>query len=348
MTWETSAADVYKTFGGYGWLEVAMLALLTAFLSVALAYMLAIGFNLPNLRRWAKAEFYQAAASAMLVALVFTFVEGTDLLTGESLKYSAGIQLLQKNTELFAGDIVAPGQRGRVRPFNVVYAHVTNMINCAREKYLNALGETQWREWLTQIVITLSIYKIDLVIPFQLLLWPLYTNIVENHVLANSLVWTLMALYFQQSFLQWVETSMLTVFFPLGIILRILPITRGAGAVLIAISLGLYIVYPLLFILIATAVTPPSGCARTEITLEQPPEICVSDPSSFVQFLKAAAQSRGTLYSGQEASMMAQLTMYAFFYPLVMILIVVIFVRTASSFLGAEITEVGRGLFRLI
>jgi len=348
MTWETTAADVYKSFGGSGWIGVALLALTTAFLSVGLAYMLAIGFHLPTLRRWAKAEFYQAAASAMLVALVFTFVQGEDILSGQPAYYSAGIYLLQNNTELLAGDIVAPGTGGKVKPFTVAYAHVRNMIDCAEMMYRRTVSDVMAMEWLTQLSISFSALGFDVVIPFNILLYFIYQTTVNAHAMANSLIWLIMALYFQLSFLQWVETSMLTVFFPLGIILRILPITRGAGAVLIALSLGLYIVYPLLFIIIAANVVPPEGCAKTRIEVEPPTQQCLRDPSAFISLLSKSGEGMSEIDIGRQGGEIARLSMYAFFYPIVMILIVLVFVRTAASFLGADITEVGRGLFRLV
>ena len=49
------------------WQPVALTAVITAFLVVALAYMIGISFNLVDLRKWAKAEFYQALASALLI-----------------------------------------------------------------------------------------------------------------------------------------------------------------------------------------------------------------------------------------------------------------------------------------
>src|SRR5512137_197595 len=68
--WSTTPVSIQGVWNI--WQPVALVAVVTSFLFVALAYMIGISFNLAGLKKWAKTEFYQALASAILVAfLVF-------------------------------------------------------------------------------------------------------------------------------------------------------------------------------------------------------------------------------------------------------------------------------------
>jgi len=57
----------------------------------------------------------------------------------------------------------------------------------------------------------------------------------------------LKALSFQRALLKFFEESALTVFLPLGVVLRIFPPTRGAGGMLIAIAFSFFFIFPFIY-----------------------------------------------------------------------------------------------------
>jgi hypothetical protein len=183
-------------------------------------------------------------------------------------------------------------------------------------------------------------------IDFQIIMYSLYQQMILSHYIANNYTWLALAIYFQINFLKWVETSMFTVYLPIGIILRIFPWTRGAGAVLIALAIGLYIVYPLLFvIIIANSGSAPAGCQPVPITVEK--NLCTTDPASFVDLIEAA-KAEASLRSGTLGGPASSMIVFGYFYPMTLMVIVFAFVRSLAPFLGADIAEMGRGLFKMI
>lgn len=342
MTWETTAADLGASLGGNGWVALALTAVLAHFLLLALLYMISKAFNLTDLYRWVKSELAQAVASAVLVGLIFGVVGGS----------SYGVTMIQNQAELLAGNILMPGAGGaqnievRANPFIASYAFLRNMADCAKTKYMDEYNGNRKTERLLSISFTLMIAGVPIPIDFNMILFTLYQKMVLAHYLANNYSWLAIAVYFQINFLQWIETSMFTVYLPIGIILRIFPWTRGAGGLLIAIAIGLYIVYPLMFVvLIANSGTAPQGCHPVPIEAQK--NICVTDPASFVDLVEAS-RAESSIGSSSLGSGAASMIVFGYFYPMTVLVVVFVFIRTIASFLGADIADIGRGIFKMI
>lgn len=343
--WDTTAADVAATLGGNGWLSIASLAVLIMFFAVSLAYMVAYAFNLMDLKRWAKTELQQAFASVVLIALLFSVTVAEDGVTTSSY----GVDYIQGLVESSAAGIVAPGvSGGKVSPFDVAYAQLRAMLDCTKSRYAEIHRDVMLIEmfFTMQFKLTFpSSFTLDLGSIIKMAMIPMWQSMNQAYYEANNLVWLGLATYFQLNFLAWVETSAFTVFLPLGLVLRILPFTRGAGAVLMAIAIGLYLVYPMMMVVMYTMVDTPKGCVKPEMTVESE-KICASDPGAFVQLQKRAVDAQAKLGGG--GSNTAKMIVYAYFFPLVNIIVTIAFIRTIAGFLGADIAEIGRGLFKLI
>lgn len=347
--WDTTAADVAATVGGHGWVPVSLVAVLIMFFAVSLAYMVSYAFNLMDLKRWAKTELQQAVASTILIGLIFGVVMVEDE-AGTTIAQSYGVQYMQALTERAAAGIVAPGlEGGKVSPFDVAYAQLRAMSDCTQKFYLDAYNTAE--NW--EIFFTLGLrfgidkYTIDIAEPIKfLMMLAMWQELNQAYYLANNLTWLALATYFQMNFLAWIETSAFTVFLPLGIVLRIFPFTRGAGAVLMAIAIGLYLVYPMMMVVMYTMVDTPKGCVLPEMKKE-PEKICASDPAAFTHLQERLVREQKTKL-GEGASETAKMIVYAYFFPLVNVIVTIGFIRTLASFLGADIAEIGRGIFKLI
>ena len=72
----------------------------------------------------------------------------------------------------------------------------------------------------------------------------------ENYRLLNALVTTLLiGLNSIQVLIKYVSMNMLTIFLPFGLFLRSFHFTRGVGAFFIAIAIGLYFIFPVVFVI---------------------------------------------------------------------------------------------------
>jgi hypothetical protein len=169
---------------------------------------------------------------------------------------------------------------------------------------------------------------------------------------ANELAWLVIFLYTQIAVLKFIETSMFTLFLPVGIILRAFPPTRGSGAVLVAIAIGFYFVYPLTYTILYIG-TPPviEGCnvkAVLDSTAIQ--KQCPLDLGSTSQLVASSADLAATLDAAvpQLQAGMSSLRFAAFIYMLISLGVTFIFVRSLSSILGADISEIGRTMLRML
>ncbi len=342
--WETTAADLANSLGpgGGAWVAFALTAVLLHFMLLAILFMIAKAFSIQDLYRWAKSELAQAIASAVLIGLLFGVVAGE----------SYGVHFMQDQLELVAGNILLPGAAGaqnievRANPFVASYAFLRNMAECAKNKYMAEFTGNRNVEKSLSTVITIQV--LGLVIPFELKnsLYVLYQKMVLSHYLANNHTWLALAVYFQIHLLKWIETSMFTVYLPIGLVLRIFPWTRGAGALMIALAMGLYLVYPMMFIiLIANSGSAPEGCQPVPVAIQK--NLCTADPASFVDLIEAG-KAEASFGSGALGGSTSSMIVFGYFYPMTVLIIVFAFVRSISPFLGADISEMGRGLFRMI
>ncbi len=342
MTWSTAAADLGNSLGGYGWAAIALTAVLMHFLLLAILFMVSKAFSVQDLYRWVKSELAQAFASAVLIGLLFSVVAGE----------SYGVRFLQNQTELVAGNLLMPGAAGasnievRADPFIASYAFLRNMAECVKIKYMNEYKTNRATERALSIIITIEAGPVTVPIDFKLIMFLLYQKMALAQYLANNYTWLALALYFQINFLKWIETSMFTVYLPIGIVLRIFPWTRGAGALLIALAIGLYIVYPLMFIVvIANSGSAPEGCSPVPMTVQK--SLCATEPSSFVELIQSA-KAEASLGSGSLGGGASSMIVFGYFYPISVLVIVFAFVRSIAPFLGADIAEMGRGLFKIV
>lgn len=164
-------------------------------------------------------------------------------------------------------------------------------------------------------------------------------------------------------------------FFSIGVALRAFPPTRGLGAYLMAVSFGLYFVFPLAYILIATMALPH---AASEIVVpEGGGSTCVPQPDGSFEYTCSlpavtdvhtyqcggANSGRVSDYSDQlrenAASLEEMLTVHVTdfakhlvssicIFPLVSLVVLLTFVLNTTNLFGGNIPEIGRGLVKLI
>lgn len=163
-------------------------------------------------------------------------------------------------------------------------------------------------------------------------------------------------------------------FFSVGVALRAFPPTRGAGAYIMALSFGLYFVFPLAYILIATVSLPhsqsliaapdvasmsatiPSGNIGYVCRLPTPPdqlEYACEAPSLGSAFdlpsrYAAVADNLSDMLQFKLLDFSRHLTSAICISPLVSFVILMTFVLNVTGLFGGSIPEVGRGLVKLI
>jgi hypothetical protein len=168
-------------------------------------------------------------------------------------------------------------------------------------------------------------------------------------------------------------------FFSIGVALRAFPPTRGAGAYLMAISFGLYFVFPLTYILIATMSLPhaqsdilaPEGaiagggptctpaqdgsfrylCVLPEVTNMSTYACGGAEDGRVMEMkdvLRSNEESLQDMFSFRIGDFVRHLISAICVFPVVALVILLTFVLNTSNLFGGNIPEIGRGLVKLI
>jgi len=314
------------------WGPVSMLAAFIAFLVAILAYMLGIGFGLSDLKAWAKSEMYQALASTvMVVALI-----------------ALSAIILDRASTMFFG----PG----INPFSLSRAYLNDLNN----QLLLLYGQLYGWNFPLALFDSLAFYTnlvsgTDQYVFAGLLKAPI--SII--HVTANyNIMQAFILIGTWRALLDFAQATAFTAFLPLGVFLRIFPITRGAGGLLIALAIGLFFVFPSMLALIAL-MTDDQHALADELSKTPDDHGMTQD---FLKNFNACDQNLESIMeqgsSLTDPAVSAQLSAYAsflpaimlklFFYPIVVMAATVTFIRVAAPLLGSDVTELGEGLVRLL
>jgi len=362
----TSAECVQKTLeGNLSWFKIAMAAVMIAISASGILFGIGYAFNLNQVKQVGRGELLQGFASLVLVLFLFGVLETEQGLIG-TIETSSGVisgGLATAAPEKFGltpeayRNIIAIGGTVQIDPFDVSYAFLKRLVDCMKDNYDNTLGNSKWQEVFANTRLKLAINRppnINWAVPTELfkLISGVFSGVQRSEFLADELTWTTVLLYTQLALLKFIETSMFTVFLPIGIILRSFPPTRGAGAVLTAISIGLYVVFPMTYLILYIGTPDSLGSCNVGIPVAMldVPATCPISPSSVTTTTAAAAsksvEAESNLIRIQTISTEARYL--AWLYLLISLSIMFIFVRSAAGILGADISEIGRSMFRMI
>jgi len=359
----TSAECVKKTFEKAGvsnpWAVIATLAVAISILGSGIVYVIGHAFEIKSIKQVGKAELMQALASLLLVALLIG-VEWSEMTL---------ISTIEKQTGIFTAAIYQPGEFAQkakagetllYNPFTVSNAFLNNIIHCAQNMYTKNLRTSASAEKLANLQIKIELGSLTKAFFYggELFRYRLWRQIAKLEYIGDELTWLMVMLYAQVNLLKFIETSMFTVFLPIGIVLRAFPPTRGAGAVLIAIAIGLYVVFPLSYVVLLTGT--PSKIEGCEVGVSVPAEAVIAEqqllttcPISTDAPAKVASAAMEDLnaYSKVSAKVdsgVSAIRYLAYLYLLISIGATFIFVRSISGMLGADISDLGRSMFKML
>ncbi|MCX8163379.1 MAG: hypothetical protein N3D10_02375, partial [Candidatus Micrarchaeota archaeon] len=140
----------------------------------------------------------------------------------------------------------------------------------------------------------------------------------------------------------------------IGLILRIIPYSRGTGALLIAIGIGFFAVYPISLALMLSLQPPGASCTEfvpPPIMQKMVEENNLADINALIQqtnFVILGHQNEIEYKVSKVKTYAAMLFLQAVVLPVASLTIVFTFTRQLSNILGADLNEIGRGLIKLI
>ncbi|MBI5158538.1 hypothetical protein HY992_00270 [Candidatus Micrarchaeota archaeon] len=217
------------------WLPMIMLAVLVGYFIAALGFMASSAFSLPELWAWAKAEVGEVSASAWFGA--------------------AGISLAVIVNEL----VKAIGCSAYTLSENCGYlTHASVYLDRLGGEVLRFIGITFMTTMVTGMFSYLGIMPVidipimAVILQIKMSFSPFYgLGLVTQltMIAANMISFALFSVIIQKVLLEFVAETMFAIFLPLGIFLRCFVITRKMGATIMAVAVGLYVVYPLTLVM---------------------------------------------------------------------------------------------------
>ncbi|MEM2974685.1 MAG: hypothetical protein QW112_03635 [Candidatus Micrarchaeia archaeon] len=356
--WTPQIASVFP------WQVVAVLCVFISIAFSAIAYMLASIFRSDEAKKWVRNEIYYTYTNIFLIAFIITFMT------------IVGAKMIQFSDEVIR--IGAPALYYSLQgsdPVVLPLYYLEKISNCARVAYIRLACSNFAFEAIYESFVKIAGEK-----SFSAVGVGGLVNVA--HVLAQLMSFILSNLYIQKHVLYFANGTMLTVFLPIGIILRTFAPTRGMGNLFIAIAIGMGIVLPLSYgVVLAirssqielverttcgiTEGTPsPSAgsgtCASMMIgsyavsaailpfkLIPTPKVIKSTTLVNWATSVGASYVAYNKLYG--DVSMLAnELMMYAVVYPIIVFAITLTFIRSFAMFLGADVQDFLKGLSRLI
>jgi len=205
------------------YISLSIIGLILIFSIIIIIYLVSKLFNHQNGVSWAYHELYQVIATAVLfILLIFLFVTLEDV----------GM----KNNPV---DPI-----GETTLFESSYYYVVSMRNVLVESSVLLLVPQTLFSVYGSVNTNLFLFKVvGISIKYQ----SLYLPVEQGITWLSNLIYPFTLTWFGKEFLLCaVQNIVLPVFLPLGIIFRAFQPTRSIGGGLIALSLGLYFVYPLM------------------------------------------------------------------------------------------------------
>lgn len=327
------------------WMPLCIIAIAIGVLFNALVYMVGNALQSEPTKRYASSELLQTAASSLLiffaVALLYGITNsGLDFM-GELIGNGSVISCAAYASNGGLYPIWADTEFGQ-GPLAAFKCKIQEKINALDNSYDTVFNSNKGREMLTSSCISLfgaTVYCWD---------WDLslHTQVEEAHLVASKMVGLLVSLHGQFVMAEYLQKNMLAVFLPMGLALRIFPLTRGVGGLFIAIAIGFFFIFPTFVLL-----TDP-----TFVKVDLPPDDklagkCFTGFKGTAVLLAAldygATAPQDALATAQGADLVFQLTIAALFYPFVSLVLTLVFIRAATPILGGDTGELMRLVSRL-
>jgi hypothetical protein len=349
----------------YGdWTTISIAAAAISVIGASILIMLSRLFGLRNLEQIAKTEFIYAASTVLIVMMVAGFIT-----YGEPILAGGGSSVARS---LYLSSLQCPPDA------TVAFPQQTTLIDWMK-LYLQTPTECvqQFMNVLYAIAIpvdALATFYMEIFMSEQAsgygVKW-LSERIANT---TKSLAFYMYIYYLLMHILNFVKYYA-GFFFSIGVALRAFPPTRGVGAYLMAVSFGLYFVFPLAYILLATMALPhaaseivvpegggsscvPNPDGSFEYTCSLP---AVTDPQTYqcggansgrvaeyTDVLRENAASLEEMMTVHVTDFSKHLVSAICIFPLVALVVLITFVLNTTNLFGGNIPEIGRGLVKLI
>jgi hypothetical protein len=336
------------------WESIAFIAVGLSALLAAMMVMFSRLFGIPSLEQWAKAELVFSLSTLFLVAfLILTIGAVEDFLTDVVVEVT---QYNYLQATGYALEVQAP-DGANLMDYSIAY--MTSMTSCMQSLFAFLMRLTS--------SIVVDAFMFDIVTG-----WAFKGPVQTIRNVANYITFTLFIYYLFMHVMRFINATALTVFLPLGIVMRQFPPTRGAGAFVLAFTIGFYFVFPFAYIL-AINVTPHTfTCFPLPEFRNMPTAEGLTNPAKAFEVMAwtdanqnrilSAIQGMGTYVAGFSfdqfnviadamepgGGRLAGFSINLCCLPFIAMMLTMTFILSTMNMFGANLPELGRGFVKLI
>ncbi len=343
------------------WMLLSFLVVMLSASISAVMIMVSRLLSLPAVEQWAKAELVFSLSTAFLVLFLIITVQFIEPLL---------VELTNSMTILnfgATGHIPALPTGDGITLMDYSLAYMNSVFSCIKYMFKFLIKLNFPLEVAASF--TVDVFMFDIVSG-----WVYKGPLQTVHILANYITFTLFIYYLFIHIMRFVQATALSIFVPLGILLRQFPPTRGAGAFVIAFSLGFYLIFPFSYILVTNVVPQTMACPMLPDFegLESMSTQGIANPNkAFDVLLWTDAHQSGFMgtisgvssylagfnldplgaipdavefTSGRAAGFSINLCCL----PFLAMIITLSFILSTTNLFGANLPEIGRGFIKLI
>jgi hypothetical protein len=323
------------------WLPLTILAVMAAVLIHGLMLAFAKAFSIRELEAFAKSEILQAGATAFMAIFLVMMVQS-------AMEVSRGFIHGELYCEGEVKEIGSTAESTMDEAYEAIKCRIrTRAVEVAKIQE-GIIGSAEaWAKYFALnsafSIFGITIFKGDWVTG-------LYKDTETMRIVNNLATVLLIGLNAQTSFLEYLRINMLHVFVPVGILLRSFYFTRGPGALMIAVGIGMYFIFPIFYVLldpgfVATPLPPPAGGL-------QPTPFCYATMSNTVSILNSLELSGFGSSSGLQfdnlRNDLSKSYISLILHPLVAFFMTMVFIRYMMSVLGSDAFELTRMVSKVI
>lgn len=331
-----------------------IIALIAAFISVMVAALLLMFsriFDFKMLEQAAKSEIVFAASTVLVVLLLIGLVQyGTDVGKNISAKM---YERSYKDSPLRYMSTDASGNEIESRLDSSIFSSSEYTLVEIAILYMRSVmycmeDVSAWvfRVSMAAHQISPSTQDVFMHYPISAWSWGGIAQIADNFL--NTVYFMELVYRIQIYVLRFLDIFSVSYLLPIGILLRAFPPTRGAGAYAIALTLGLYLVFPLSYLAAVFSSPYPNLCTTPEIPLPILSQTTKGGLMGELMMWYRAFEKNILGFFGDISNYTNALMVNLCFLPFLAFTITITFVQASSGLFGASIPEVGRGLFKLI
>jgi len=328
-----------------GPLPMVILAVMTALIFYNILLMIARAFSMRQLEIFAKSEMMQSLATAFMAASLVVMVGGGMEMASHYIAgdVSCGGEVIHIP---YADDDVRMGQTAMENAFDAIRCRLQSR---AKEvSYIQGAVIEDAMNTFNALNLGLNFFGVT----FFKGDWSssLYKEAEQMRITNNLATTIILGLNAQSTVLAYIKGNMLTIFLPVGILLRSFYFTRGVGALFIAIAIGMYYIFPVFFVILDPGFTPsPPPEPREASSATKYCYPTMSNAISLLQTVEAsgAGSTSGLMFANLGNDLTKSYT-NLILHPLISFFLTLTFIRYIMSVMGGDTVALSRMVTKVI